>query len=365
MAALCLLAPALQGAEKRVREKIEFSESTNKVELPKAEREQNDLSSYSLNPLRPASSGSGLDMERSQRTTPDIDLKKAQKLLDKQKNWMFADPDEMNNKDSEFNLFDKKRGDKKGSLFEEEDNRSTVETYWDNREASARALFKQRQPREKEMNTDRDKQDMIFFGGNSKNDAKDGDAFGSGKEEKGAIIQELNVRSMITGGPDNPLNEPAANRYGKNALKLGLEVVPRPQVTPEQQRQTEAEDKLRAARFSDLIRGPRGLTPTIGVVLDPVNSAVDSTRQDFNPIAPALNNSPFPLGINDSPAPASAPALPGRGVDIARPDTMNNYSARLPSMPSIGALAPSAAPVISTPRFTPSPALVEVPRRKF
>jgi len=364
MVTLCLLASAIHGAEKRSREKIEFSESTNKVESPKAEREQDDLSSYSLNPLRPTSSDSSLNMEH-QRATPDIDLKKAQKLLEKQKNWMFANPDDVT-KDSELNLFDKKNGGKKGGLFEEEDNRSTVETYWDNREASARALFKQRETRERELKAEHNQQESIFFGGELKTDSKDSDAFGTGRKEKnGGIIQELNVRSMITGGPDNPLNEPAANRYGKNALKLGLEIVPRPQITQEQQRQTEADDKLRAARFSDLIKGPRSLTPTIGGILDPVNSTVDSTRQDFNPIAPARNNSPFPLGMNNSPAPASAPALPGRGVDIARPDNINNYSARLPSLPSIGAMAPSAAPVVSTPRFTPSPALVEVPRRKF
>jgi hypothetical protein len=192
------------------------------------------------------------------------------------------------------------------------------------------------------------------------------DGKNDGKNDPDAPIQDFNLRAFLNQDGEDQKSAQAGRRYENSAFKITI--AQRAPLTADQRREVEADRKTQDATFSALMQ-PRSITPSLTGVQDPINTGIDASRQDFNPIAPSRAQGAPRLGAgpNDAAPVPSSPFGSGsaaRAFDLPRPSGIDAFGSRMPTAPSLGGSA-ITAPAISAPRFTPAPAVLEMPRRKF
>lgn len=344
---LALVSLASQGGEK-----IQFSESTNKVELPKKAWEFETLPSSA--PFSPKPDFGGAEFIPQAPSLNPKAVKKLQEDIDKARNWMFADP-----KGMDFDLSDSdkpgKKKNKDGDLKLEDDRPgSQIDKYWKNKEEEGSKRGAAR-PRDDRFGGNREEQSSLFS-----KDSKDSRL--DRRDDQDGPMQEFGViRSLLNQNSEDQQAARVADRYENRTFSI--HIAERPQATSDERRQSEAEDKARQAAFTQVLRN---LTPSLNGLQDPVNAGMDATRQELNPIAPPRSDRGTRSVLSDQggQSASTAAASPAHSFDIPKPTGIENFSGRMPTAPSYSANS-AANPVISAPRFTPAPAVLEMPRRKF
>jgi hypothetical protein len=363
----CGLGLALCSLTARAGEKIEFSDGAKKLEGPKAAtKELDDLPS--LAPFSPKPQFDTMDQPIGPTLDPRV-ARKLQQKLEKEKNWIFNTPKDSESKFMDLEKFSKGKQKDEDSMFGGEDSRPAYQRYWEDHDAATRALAKTRDKRDDRDGRDsRDGRDE-----NGRNDrtgnkwlmkeVQSENGPDSKTDPDAAPLADFNLRPFLNQDGEDQKASELSRRYEHSTFSIPI--AQRAPLTADQRREVEADRKAHDAAFSALMQ-PRSITPSLTGVQDPINTGIDASRQEFNPIAPSRTQGLPRLGASEGPSIPSSPfggASAARSFEIPRPSAFDSFGGRAATAPSISAA--DAGPIISPPRFTPAPAVLEMPRRKF
>jgi len=295
--------------------------------------------------------------------------RKLRELVDKERNWVFANPYEQAGEGDSENSF----GGADGSGLSDHrwmrgEEKSAVEKFLAERD-----------------NADKEKGEKAGHGEarRAEQETFRGSLFSN--EETGPAQQEK--LSLFGTGTDNRNQNTSGLAGNKSAFEQRLERSPfsesrfserKPELTEAGKRDMLQQREQRAADFEKFIQprglsGANGLNPgaALGGRLDPVNTSVDFTRRELNPIAGGRSDSLLGGGAG-----GRASSLPGGGSGLGT-DSRLSIAGSLPGArgaEDIGrniarpsAFAPNAGPAVSAPSgtFSGLPYVLPPQQRKF
>ena len=343
----CLAGALLFGEVAWAGEKIQITDSPEKIELPKDGKTQIPLEPRFL-PPRIGSSESGKNTVMPQPNQPLIMRNpKLEERFDRRKNWMFDSPNSFDRdraieetfgiRKYELNNLEKRpKGAVERYLQSDKDDRTTSKSGRLSRELGREGL----NPRD-------DFDPTARWSGRDDSDPE---------EAAPGIIPELNPAQLFDWniGTD-PAPQLGGFFRGNSALPRAIGESPFGQALPGQGGVSSASPGLREFERSwDYRKSPLG-TP-FG---DPISGQPDATRAIMNPIAARKTSVPAPESsqgrFGDSFLPSSSsPAS-------VRPDFLGPERTRSSSP----MFSPPAAAPVRTPMMQPKPGVLEIPRPKF
>jgi hypothetical protein len=333
----------------RAGEKVEIKSSTT-IELPRPREFNYKPDSKEIE--RP-SVNSGVSLP-APAANPALLNKELKKLLDKKDNWIFMRPEEILMDDKTAAFFKDKEKDNpllNFQMFKQEKN--AQEKYFESQ--GKRGNNAEKDPREdmklrmemnrREAEKEKDPNTIVF-----------GQSSGRNNEFTGIPMHEEGPFGKSQFG--NTKSPDFMNR----SFGTGLDSAKTPNIFEKEEIKKRTEQ--RDADFMKMI-SPRSSLPVAGIPglpggLDPLNTQVDTTRMEVNPIRPnrqqmvTFGSEPSKFG-NDA-AGSFRPELPN-----------SSYSDLLPKAPSVGIFSPSASSPSPAQGISPTsrPFVFEMPRRAF
>jgi hypothetical protein len=340
-------------------EKVQITGSTT-IELPKPSHILQD-SKYNRNHDGPSGrstfEGGMTPMMPANNNNPQSD-KQLKEAIDKKRNWIFVNPYEMqfDNKTEEFLKAEKGTGLYNHRLMSSEE-KTVLERFISERKPEREAEGEQPEHGHKNERADQ-KPDFL---GTAKLEEVDGD------KEKPKLERGLSLPPTLA--------ERTEVFTERSAFQRKLERNPFSETaggsrTLERSGGMSREDReARDAEMSKIYQ-PRSMNGPVAAQIDPVNGAIDATRQEATPFSarradPLLNigraepgaagrNSPIFTGPANS---GIGAALPARSAGFA------DFGSRAPAVTAPNA---SIAPAqVSTPTFRAAPFILPKPQRKF
>jgi hypothetical protein len=327
-------------------EPIQISGFTNKVSLPRKDSTDSVLNPSSDIFKSGRSDNPGSDLPDTTPTPNRTKNRRAQELLDRQKNWMFQTPETMKAEPTPEEMFGLEENP--WSTRSKPSSRM-LENFWKDKERKSPQKNPYSSPDRSESDTD-DKDKAVLENSTSGilgTDARDQSRelstlnWNSLFNEKGRSNGQNRDSKELIGGLFNQKNPSASS-----SLVSGLE-------TPE----FKTPQKERDDDFFKILN-PSASKTFLPARYDPINSAFDSTRRDINPVVGRTVedfSAANPLGALSG-LQANGFVPPG-----LQPPAFDDLNARLRGQPSF-----KPAFEQSEPRFlTPRPAVLEFPKRKF
>jgi hypothetical protein len=352
---LATIAPALQAGEK-----VDLSTSTS-IELPKPK----EVEIGNHPPVQSANPGVGTAyFAPSTPAAPASPLleKKLRELNDQRYNWIFMKPEEMlmDSKTSSF-LEGKQNG---SSLLDfkgiDQKTKTAQEKFWEERDGKANNTQNSGEPLDPKNLRERARYEMMRSKAREESDPnsrRDGSSekntplFGAPTQ---ASFLQPKEKSGGSAGYDFKMPDFLSHATFNDSL------VEPPKTFAFEKQEMKDEQKQRDADFMKMIQ-PRGASPSFSGPLDPVNTQIDATRIEANPITPGGAN--FTGGYNRS---SSFMDSPGRSA--FRPDIAgNSISDLMPKSLAPSGFEPAQSPVSSyqAPAQSVRPFVFELPRRAF
>jgi len=360
VALLLLGVGALQAAGP---EKIEISGSRPQIEPPKPEKKFDRLPGVSSSGMRDPESPDAVFTPNAPQPSVIFDKEMLRKM-DRDRNWMFINPYELDRKASGLDKLEKQNQNR--WLEDSQESKSVLEKFFDER--SRRSNSEPRSGNDP-VDLNRAAEQNPF---ETARDREDADARRDGEEN--AFLRELSLKAFL-----NPAEFERENREQRERpASAGLDwrnIGPR-ESTLSRKDDLRRQEEARSLEFQKLLQ-PRSLTPSISGRVDPINSQPDPSRQEWNPIAPSAFGNRNPIASTadrnfNSPAGASGAATrpatePSAPSDDFRATRFESFGAI--SLPKTG---PAASAVNSPYSFSqPAPragaglTAIEPPRRKF
>jgi hypothetical protein len=343
-------------------EKIEISGSRPQIEPPKQEKRFERLPGVGRSSLsEPDTPDAAFTPNAPQRSI--ILDREALRKLDRDRNWMFVNPYEIDRKASGLDKLEKKNQSK--WLDESVEDKSVLEKFFDER--SRRSASESRDSRDAD-DLRRPAARNPFEAARDREDAD-----GRRDHDDKAFLRELSLKAFLNPGEferDNREQKEHSGAAGQDWRNLsgGRDL------TFDKRQELKRQEEQRSLEFQKLLQ-PRSITPSISGRVDPINTQADPGRQEWNPIAPS----------SAGPRPAFASGFdrgggvtPGAQGTTARPAAESNSAMddfRAPkTFESFGAISlPKTGPSANAP-FSFSPAsrsvgssltAAEPTRRKF
>jgi len=353
-AALLLLTPAILTAGERVELK-----SSTTIELPRP-RDFEFKRGSTKDIDTPSPSGGGFIAPPPAANSGALE-KELRKLQDKRDNWIFMRPEEI--------LMDNKTA----AFLKEKDNNSLLEFKGMDKEKNAQEKYFEE--RQKGNNPESDKEQKL--GQNGRREELN-------RRESDKKQNERSPSTFVFGESNNKTFEgrfpgigSGVDSFGKNDLggaikapafmdhNLGALNETRPVGSSFDKDEIKKRAEQRDSDFMKLIQ-PRSTLPGTTIPglsggLDPVNTHIDSTRMDANPITPrqggAMTVSDRPSFMANDGVPSFRSEISGSGIGDLLP---KSPSAPSPFAPSASSPAASQSPISAA-----RPFIFEMPRRAF
>jgi len=309
--ALLLLTSAHAG------EKIHFTESPEKVDVPKPTTRDDRISSR----FAPRSSadagadvGAAMEMEPSaNRTTANPVLsRKLEEYLDKKRNWMFVDPKDKDKFGSEQDLKSDLKSEEE-SLDPDEKSKTVQEKFYEHPSEKPDA--------QKKKKTAANEDDADSNSRDNRSDNKP-------DLQPKALNPELSLGSLLRMAERVDANQRDLNDMS-HMRSLGS-FAPDPSDAA-RKAERDRDVKQHDAEFARII-APRAGGPTVTAVVDPVNTQSDVTRREVNPFAPKSDFGNYNAGEAEGAGQSFLPNLP-------RPGGSDSFASKLPTAPAFS-LAP-------------------------
>ena len=282
---------------------------------------------------------------------------------DRRKNWIFADPRELDKRATGLDKLQRKES--ANPLEPKSEQQSVLERFLTERE--------RRLKENRELSRDNnglDRKDQAREGLLNSFSRDEGfSRFDPLDEEDREFARELSLDSFLNRGETATQQSQVTDPYSRQYFNFATPG--QPQATAEQQQlDVEKQEELRSATFQRLLQ-PRSITPSIAGVVDPIRGETDPSREAANPIAPRRPdplNFGRPGGNEDSygspafTANAARTGLPdlNRSLGLESPDIRGAQSGVLMSQPSALPAPQSPAPAVNSSAFS-----FEIPKRKF
>ena len=295
-------------------------------------------------------------------TSPEAE-KKVLDMLDKKKNWIFANPYEMqfDSKTEEF-----LKGEKGTGLFNhrlmKDDDKSLLERYFTEKKSDHDVSGSK-----PESDNSADRQGKEHQYGNLKSQEPPDDKPNSTKLEPGVTLPPAIDNKSIFSSDRNTLQERLERTpFSESGMDKSEKLRERELFTREEREARDAElGKLYQPRMTGASKGVGGL--------DPLNTSIDATRQEATPFSGRRSDQLFNLGRNEPGAAGrngpifTGPSVAGPGSGLNAPTSSRSdfdFSSRAPQA---SAFSPSAS---VAPRTTPgasmnAPFILPRPQRKF
>ena len=326
-------------------DKIHFTESPEKVDVPKPTTRDDRISSRFGNRPTPGEDiGPPIELEPSanQSGASPLMSRKLEEYLDKKRNWMFVDP---------------KDKDKFGDGFSSDQDAKSDEILLDGDK-------KTKTVQEKFYEHSKEKPDARKKKTSDEDDAdsKDGDSDKNSDKKSGVdatrLAPELSLGSLLKLANRNDTELKDLSDMSRLHSLGGFAPDPSDSIRKVER---EREIKQHDADFARII-APRSGGPTVSGVVDPVNTQGDITRREVNPFAPGNNFSGYKSGSSDGSDAAQSFAA---SSNLPRPENSESFASRLPAAPSFSSTPTVSGPTPSSFQTDRQPFAFQPPRRKF
>ncbi len=326
-------------------DKIHFTESPEKVDVPKPNTRDDRISSRFGNRVAPGEEvGPPIELAPTgnQPTATPLMSRKLEEYFDKKRNWMFIDPKDNTKLDDSF---DSSQGLSSDNLLLDNDKKTKTvqEKFYEhsNEKPDAR----------KKKKTGEDDSDSTDTNSDRDSDRKTG-------LDGNRLAPELSLGNLLRLANRNDAELRDLNDMSRLRPLGGFANDPSDSIRKVER---EREIKQHDSDFAQII-APRSGGPTISAVVDPVNTQGDITRREVNPFAPANNFGNYKSGLTDRSDTSPSFAV---NSNLPRPENVEGLASSLPTAPSF-----SSTPAISSPSpssFTADrqPSVFQPPRRKF
>lgn len=351
MAGLCL--DGLAG------EKIEIV--GDGVQLPKKKSLLEQRGSFDVLTEKPDISGGGF--APPPLIVPGSAAQELLKEYDREKNWIYRDPRELDKRATGLEKLEKKEA--ANPLEPKQENQSVLERYLTEKN---RRLKERRELERDNPQLERNDSRSRITGLNPFGEGSAFSGFEKRDREDEEFARELSLGAYLGRGTAPGATQSATDPYSRSYFNFQTPGG-RVQLTPEQQLDAQKQEELRSETFQKLLQ-PRSITPSIAGMVDPITVGSDPSRQVANPIAPTRPD-PFSFGRSAEQDGYNSPAFTANASRTSLPDLNRSSGLELPDIRaqqgSFSMTPPSSspAPAAAAPAFNASSFTLEIPKRKF